>query len=420
MIGPGAYLTADNKYSQMLNAMPSTNNGTVAGGLGEVLRGLLMGKAMEKEQGQRALDRQQQADAMRAMAEGMNAQPWVNPDTGQTAPNQGPVGGYQGATAALSGMADNPYAGRLASQLMMKQAEQRAGMDQIRAQADMDRQQKKWEWENKPRDPKTITTAEGVFVLNPDGSRGQRLGAPRQTGTTVNVNSGPQGIDYGDPPKDMVWARGEDGQILMQADAQGRRAPVAIPIAGGPVEADREASENQAAMRREQQGRYADVVTQDIDRVVDLVSNATIPVTGAGSLLAGLPGTTARDVAGLVDTVKANIGFDRLQQMREASPTGGALGQVSEFENRLLQATLGNLEQSQTQEQFLYNLRRVKDLYLDIVHGPGNRPDQTTPQQPQATPGGVQGEWSQQPPPSGISPDEWKFMTPEERALWQN
>ena len=60
--------------------------------------------------------------------------------------------------------------------------------------------------------------------------------------------------------------------------------------------------------------------------------------------------------------------------MREASPTGGALGQVSEMENRLLQSVLGSLDQELSEEEFRYNLRRLKDTFLDIVHGPGNRP----------------------------------------------
>jgi hypothetical protein len=90
--------------------------------------------------------------------------------------------------------------------------------------------------------------------------------------------------------------------------------------------------------------------------------------------LRNIPATQAHDLVKVIDTVKANVGFDKLQQMRAASPTGGALGQVSDFENRMLQSVLGNLETSQSQEQLLYNLRRLNDVYLDIIHGPGNGP----------------------------------------------
>ena len=48
--------------------------------------------------------------------------------------------------------------------------------------------------------------------------------------------------------------------------------------------------------------------------------------------------------------------------MRDNSPTGGALGQVSEWELVLLQSVLGSLEQAQTKEQFVYNLDRLQKV----------------------------------------------------------
>ena len=38
----------------------------------------------------------------------------------------------------------------------------------------------------------------------------------------------------------------------------------------------------------------------------------------------------------------------------------------------MLQSTLGSLEQSQSKEQFMQNLDRLEQTYLDIVHGKGN------------------------------------------------
>ena len=56
--------------------------------------------------------------------------------------------------------------------------------------------------------------------------------------------------------------------------------------------------------------------------------------------------------------------------MRAASPTGGALGQVSERELGFLQSVIGSLEQSQGREQFLENLGRVEGAFNDVIHGP--------------------------------------------------
>lgn len=124
-----------------------------------------------------------------------------------------------------------------------------------------------------------------------------------------------------------------------------------------------------------QQQDVAKVVTADIDRAIKKVDSAFLPTTGmTGSMLSKVGGTAANDVRALVDTVKANTGFQELQKMRNSSPTGGALGSITERELALLQSTVGNLEQSQTADQFKDNLRRVKNVYLDIIHGEGKGP----------------------------------------------
>lgn len=112
-----------------------------------------------------------------------------------------------------------------------------------------------------------------------------------------------------------------------------------------------------------------------------LFNNPFNDVTGPfGAMFSNVPGMPAYNVAAQVDTIEAAIGFDRLQAMRDASPTGGALGQVSEMELRLLKSSLGSLRQAQTATEFKRALSRIKEHYLDVVHGKGNRPGGTTQQ----------------------------------------
>lgn len=92
----------------------------------------------------------------------------------------------------------------------------------------------------------------------------------------------------------------------------------------------------------------------------------------SGSLIRNIPSTNAKDLHMVVETIKANIGFDRLQQMREASPTGGALGQVAIQELFSLQASLGNLSIDQSPEQFkktLLSIGKRYDNMLKIIDG---------------------------------------------------
>lgn len=105
------------------------------------------------------------------------------------------------------------------------------------------------------------------------------------------------------------------------------------------------------------------------DRVMETVDNALGNVngwtTGYGSLLSKIPSTDARDFQKQIDTIKANIGFNELQAMRAASPTGGALGQVAVQELEYLQSVLGSLDTGQSPTQVRENLNSIKEHYTN-------------------------------------------------------
>lgn len=177
-----------------------------------------------------------------------------------------------------------------------------------------------------------------------------KLGA----GTTINVGQS----EYGTIPQ---------GYQLVRDPQTGALSMEIIP--GGPADIEAQATAEQEAVRQGTKETASSIVVEDIDRAIDMIETANIPATGViGWIASGVPGTAAFNVSRLLDTVKANAGFDKLQAMRDASPTGGALGQVSEFENRLLQATIGSLEQSQDKDQLIYNLRRVQNIYDAIIN----------------------------------------------------
>ena len=126
-----------------------------------------------------------------------------------------------------------------------------------------------------------------------------------------------------------------------------------------------------AEVERKVKGAYRDRVAK-ANRVLKAIQTAkgqtgfftTGMIGGIGSKI---PGSEAFNLSKTIDTIKANVGFDALQNMRDNSPTGGALGQVSERENLLLQSTIANLEQSQSQDQFLENLKAVEDAYTESL-----------------------------------------------------
>ena len=131
-------------------------------------------------------------------------------------------------------------------------------------------------------------------------------------------------------------------------------------IPGGP--ADIKAGE--AGAKAQQRADAASLAAGNVLDAVSTAKELVGPTTaGVGSSFANIPGTNARDLQAKLETVKANLGFDRLQQMREMSPTGGALGAVAVQELIALQSTVASLDQAQSPAQLRKSLDKVQQHY---------------------------------------------------------
>lgn len=161
------------------------------------------------------------------------------------------------------------------------------------------------------------------------------------------------------------------GGALMQRPVGGGKAEVLLkPTERGaltPAQALKEKKEQEKLKARQEKAvQKADFVASKVDEAVGKISGDEVWTTGAlGSLLSFLPSSKAYGLEKTILTVKANIGFDTLQQMREMSPTGGALGQVAVQELENLQATLGSLDVGQEPRQLMENLGNVKLHYTN-------------------------------------------------------
>lgn len=68
------------------------------------------------------------------------------------------------------------------------------------------------------------------------------------------------------------------------------------------------------------------------------------------------------DLAETIKGVKSAVGFNQLQEMRKNSPTGAALGRVTNFEMEMLQSTLASLSTKQSPEQLTAHLNTVQKI----------------------------------------------------------
>ena len=116
------------------------------------------------------------------------------------------------------------------------------------------------------------------------------------------------------------------------------------------------------------------VVLGKIDEALGLIGKNT---TGIGSYLSVVPGTESRSLSSALATIKARLGFDQLQQMRQASPTGGALGQVAVKELEALQAALASLDQGLDSKTLRSNLNQIKSSYENWRNAALKKTDKT-------------------------------------------
>lgn len=132
------------------------------------------------------------------------------------------------------------------------------------------------------------------------------------------------------------------------------------PMPGSEQDIERQSNVLKMSQRARDADDRAGIVIDAIDRATDQSTWATTGMLGSAGRAVGLP--PHRDLEGTINTIKANLGFNELQAMREASPTGGALGQVAVQELQMLQSVVASLDPSQSEGQLDQNLKIIREL----------------------------------------------------------
>ena len=129
------------------------------------------------------------------------------------------------------------------------------------------------------------------------------------------------------------------------------------PIPGGA--ADTKVGERAEAVRKREDNALnrADLIIGKVDKALEQTGFLTTGIVGAMS--GNVPGMPAYNYQKTLDTIIGNIGFQELQALREASPTGGALGQVAVKELEMLQSVLSSVDRGQSEGQQKESLRLI-------------------------------------------------------------
>jgi hypothetical protein len=176
-----------------------------------------------------------------------------------------------------------------------------------------------------------------------------------------------------------------------------------IPIKGSKAEKEALAAAGREGVTQQQAAQKEAVISKSVDFLVEKIDAGglfNLPEAGIVGNVLGTLGINqdAVDFKNELASVQANVAFDRLQQMRDASKNGGALGSVTEGELDLLMAAYGNIKQSTSPKKLKENLLYIKEIMTKIENDPVasnfyyNTSGGTAPLQTQATGGAQVGE----------------------------
>jgi hypothetical protein len=134
----------------------------------------------------------------------------------------------------------------------------------------------------------------------------------------------------------------------------------------------------EAKMQLQHEARWAQVREMDkfnnavrqVSRSIGLTDWTTTGLIGA--MMRGIPGTDARNLAEMLKTQQASIAFQTLVEMRQASTTGGALGNVSNREIELLYSSFGALDPNMSDEELMTTLVDILMKYEGMRYAIAN------------------------------------------------
>ena len=380
---PGDRLTFKNRFARMLLDQAPDVGQIRSHGQGvnylanQGLAGFLMGA-----------DRRDQEAADAAFASALNPSvgaPPGSPAAGAVAARGGPPPSLrERLQGALTGMQGNPHATRLQRMLMGSQIANEQRVADERRQTEAMKALKLWEWQNKPEAPRAPITL-GANQQAYDPATGSLIasgpGKPAADSAQVKNYKFAKSKGFAGTFQDWVMAANlARGGVMFHPEEIAGSGPTtaggATLVPGSPaaIAADKAAQkklalEEKARKRKENVARAGGTVIQDLGRAIHIAETDWKASGPFAILWSKVPGTDAFTASGHIQSALSNVGLDTLQAMREASPTGGALGQVPVQQQKRLEQVLGSLDQAQPKEVLLDNLRRVQNTYLDIVYG---------------------------------------------------
>lgn len=330
---------------------------------------------------------------------------WVNENTGGGAAPQsgGAPMGLLSPTGSNSGERDRPQGGDFFNRLALAANSLRARPDPGVSQLVASRQESRAQREAANRTAAWLETsgrpdlAEAVRGGMMDGATAfnTMTTRPEQTALERNVQflmgqgyplkdalaavqgaSGGTNINMNDPLKIMP-----DGRIAVADPAADGGVRFVTPPGSAAAETA-DTKQNAVDQKTSNAETYGDAAVQAIDALLGGDGQPGLINDGEGLFNVGNVGVSGQkladfglsqsavDVKNTLKTVTSNIAFSRLQAMRDASVTGGALGSVTENELAMLMNSLGAVAQDTSAPLLRQNLQTIRAIWTKINADP--------------------------------------------------
>lgn len=147
-----------------------------------------------------------------------------------------------------------------------------------------------------------------------------------------------------------------------------------VPISGSEAAIEEEERQRALSEKSALETQKRTGISISVNQVLDAIENdkSILGTTGVLGKFAAdyTPSQSARNVKNLLKSVQSNVAFNRLQEMRDASKTGGALGNVSNVELGLLMAAHGAIQQDLSPELLIANLKRIDEIMGMVEQDP--------------------------------------------------
>lgn len=184
-------------------------------------------------------------------------------------------------------------------------------------------------------------------------------------GGGVNVNLGDNGQSFANAPFGQDYRRNPDGTVWIDpATGTGQ----IINVGGGPQALDAAALANKGDAAAGARDTSTATITNAANLARQAYNSGALTGGSLGNMMANLPESQAAEVRRQVGVLTSNATIQNLNAMRQQSPTGGALGSVTEKEGAMLAAASGAIDPASP--NFPQQLDNYERTLLEVVHGP--------------------------------------------------